>query len=514
MAQAGDVDDILFQVPEELLCPITHAVFRNPVITSVGTVYEERAILQHLQRTTTDPLSNQKIDNAKLTPVFVLRSKAKQYATSTATKCLDLVLDPQCDDPAKYLRRACEVCDEAEVLDTVPQLPPNIVDFAQQHRGAMHDVFLLINFATALAVSGNTTDALALFANLIRLEPTRPVQTAVIKRCLTHCWAPPVAPAVPAAAQRVDSRGSSGGESAAAAAAAVAVAAAAAAAAAPAAPPQRCSVPAVLRFIRTQAGLRAADFVAILEDLGVPRKDLISICQGLLSSAHSDSESASCSHTATTNTPPPDRQPSGSGLSHGAADTPAQPGVHAAPGSTSIVGSRSASRDLGAKGRPTSGSEHTAAVGDEQVVSRSMPAAPASRAAQLRSPIRSWGGAATAGHAAEPAGTMAELRGACARLEEAMGVVPKLLALVEEDVRAEAAEKFAALEREIGLAAHDDADADSSAAAARGGGADADARRQGPRPWAVGAVVGGVLLPGVLGRLGMAAPMAAMLLKR
>lgn len=104
------------QVPEELVCPITHAVFRNPVITAVGTVYEERAIRQHLQHNQTDPLTNQKIEDAKLTPVFVLRSKAKQYATSTAARCLDRVLDPECHDPATYLRRACDVCEEAGAL--------------------------------------------------------------------------------------------------------------------------------------------------------------------------------------------------------------------------------------------------------------------------------------------------------------------------------------------------------------------------------------------------------------
>jgi U-box domain len=66
------------QAPEDLRCPITHSVFRSPVVTSVGTVYEEAAINKHLESSATDPLSNQHIEDKRLIPVFVLRSRAKQ----------------------------------------------------------------------------------------------------------------------------------------------------------------------------------------------------------------------------------------------------------------------------------------------------------------------------------------------------------------------------------------------------------------------------------------------------
>jgi hypothetical protein len=101
------------QVPDELVCPITHTIFRSPVVTSVGTVYEEEAIAKHLRTSSKDPLTNQTIKDKKLTPVFLLRSRAEQFARSTAAACVAKVLTPDAEDPAKYLRRACELCDEA-----------------------------------------------------------------------------------------------------------------------------------------------------------------------------------------------------------------------------------------------------------------------------------------------------------------------------------------------------------------------------------------------------------------
>ena len=107
------------QAPDDLLCPITHAVFRSPVVTSVGTVYEEHAILQHLESSSMDPLTNQRIEDERLIPVYLLRSRAKQYAVDTARACIDVVLSTDCEDPAKYLRRACDLCDEAGAQLTV-----------------------------------------------------------------------------------------------------------------------------------------------------------------------------------------------------------------------------------------------------------------------------------------------------------------------------------------------------------------------------------------------------------
>ena len=382
----------------------------------------------------------------------------------------------------------------------------------------MHDVFLLINFATALAVTGDTSHALALFANLLRLEPTRPVQTAVIKRCLIHCW-----PAAPAAVHHTDSLGSGNSE------------AAAAAAAAPQPPPQlRCDVPAVLRFIRVQAGLRAADFVAILEELGVPRKDLITICQGLLHSTQGMHAATSPSYLSTP--PPASPEPPRSGSSVGAIspESSVQPHSSGPPGAggllpsslrsatTPAMGSRTASRDVGgirkglataaAPARSSSGGERVALTRDERGSLRSASGVSSSSAAQAQLRGGHMRGDATAGGAGDPEETVAELRMLCAGLQEAMGVVPKLLALVEEEVRAEAGDKFAALEREIGLVTQEDGE--SSVVAPAGGNGDSEPRRRTGPVWAMTAVAGGVLIPGFFGRLALAAPLIALLVKR
>jgi hypothetical protein len=77
------------QAPDDLICPILHSLMRNPVITEVGTMYEEEAIRTHLTRSNKDPLSNQTISN-DLRPVYLIRSKAKEYATSTARRCIEI----------------------------------------------------------------------------------------------------------------------------------------------------------------------------------------------------------------------------------------------------------------------------------------------------------------------------------------------------------------------------------------------------------------------------------------
>jgi hypothetical protein len=112
--EANETHFARLQAPNDLLCPIMHSVMRNPVCTTVGNVYEEEAIRAHLKRSNKDPLSNQEISD-DLRPVFVLRSKAKEYATTTALRCIERVLDPACQAPAKYLRRACDVTEEAGV---------------------------------------------------------------------------------------------------------------------------------------------------------------------------------------------------------------------------------------------------------------------------------------------------------------------------------------------------------------------------------------------------------------
>ena len=262
------------------MCPITHSVFQSPVITVAGTVYEEEAIKEHLHHTATDPLTNAPLTDARLTPVFLLRRRAKEYATFTANTCIDRALQAGCRTPAQYLRRACDLCDEAgapllrmqpvdvlpvdvlvvarsakqsrpyaDVLDAVPLLSAAVLAFARQHRGAVHDVFVLMHFGTSLAEAGHVDSALAVFATILHLERERGVQIAVVKRCLSMCWTE--------RGERAPREALEPGQ-------------------------PRWNTAAVARFIATQDGLPVADFVRSLGKLGVPTETLRELCMELL----------------------------------------------------------------------------------------------------------------------------------------------------------------------------------------------------------------------------------------
>jgi hypothetical protein len=184
------------------------------------------------------------------------------------------------------------------VVDGVPELPLKVVLFALQHRGPVHDVFMLLQFATLLATSGSIEKALVLFSTLLRLESERPVQIAIIKRCLLYCWA---RPNHGSGQSSPDQRGSLS-ESCGVFASSVLVSTVD--------PDGEVSLPdgsnvpgkkatialsdgclhslywdvdAVARFVLEQQGLSPATFLHILRGLGVPRSELLNLCSMLLS---------------------------------------------------------------------------------------------------------------------------------------------------------------------------------------------------------------------------------------
>ena len=180
----------------------------------------------------------------------------------------------------------------------MPELPAKVVVFALQHRGAVHDVFVLLHFATCLATSGHRDPALVLFSTLLRLERERPVQIAIVKRCLLHCWCvrgaggafdPPgeaLAPLEAGALSIKRARGS--GEHADAA-----EAAARGAAGATTGRGAYWDVTAVADFVAAQQGLPPAEFLQILRGLCVPGPQLVRLCAALLRCA-SDSRGGGC----------------------------------------------------------------------------------------------------------------------------------------------------------------------------------------------------------------------------
>jgi hypothetical protein len=140
-------EDALFKTPHDLICPITHEVFRDPVINAAGQVcraaslllkraaagtavarhcavvavrrrgcaegrartlpaqvYERAAIERHLSRgkgAAIDPLSRQPLPSPELTPVYILRSRAAEFREHTAQRNLERACQPGCVDPVR-----------------------------------------------------------------------------------------------------------------------------------------------------------------------------------------------------------------------------------------------------------------------------------------------------------------------------------------------------------------------------------------------------------------------------
>ena len=77
--QALDAD--LDAEPEELMCPITRTVFRDPVmVVESGHTYERSAILEHFRRNgAKDPLTNCALSSAKVMTNWAMRNVVQAW---------------------------------------------------------------------------------------------------------------------------------------------------------------------------------------------------------------------------------------------------------------------------------------------------------------------------------------------------------------------------------------------------------------------------------------------------
>ncbi|CAF4923544.1 unnamed protein product [Rotaria sp. Silwood1] len=78
------------EVPKELQCPITGALFRDPVVASDGHTYEREAIIRWLQRERISPITREPMSIDKLNPNRILDADIKKTEKvpfiKTATK--------------------------------------------------------------------------------------------------------------------------------------------------------------------------------------------------------------------------------------------------------------------------------------------------------------------------------------------------------------------------------------------------------------------------------------------
>jgi hypothetical protein len=433
---------------------------------------------------------------------------------------------PPSHDP--HLNTAVFTC--ADVLSSVPNLSPKIVAFALQHRSSIHDIFLLIQFATDLASSGDKVGALSLFGNLLRLWTGKLDQTAVLKRCLNFCWLEspegdplPTNPSrvgggsnvtpnyQPTQAETLGAAGDSNPDHVQhSAAGSRQQSGAFDSAALPAKPVY--NVPAILEFMQHQRGLRASQFVAILTNLGVSRKQLIQVCKGVLLRHASDSDAVlqgeSNAHATPSGmhaplaTPPPANQISSS---HGESQT----------GDLAVDGPKDHSR-------PSS-------VAGSTVFNRSQPPRTpiySNLSSQQGGSRHSFTGVASRG--SQSAGglmhqsslTQGPFLGdaqeqQCAQVAEALAIVPQLVEMIEEELKEDCAAQVAVVEKAFSVAVGLDLIGDDDGPLARdardlepadidvlqGRAAVAARRKRTERTVAVVSTLGAVLIPGGIGRL-------------
>ena len=65
--------------PSALLCPITHEIMTDPVVTADGQSYERYAIEQWLRHSTLSPLTNEPLTHLALTPNMALRRLIREW---------------------------------------------------------------------------------------------------------------------------------------------------------------------------------------------------------------------------------------------------------------------------------------------------------------------------------------------------------------------------------------------------------------------------------------------------
>lgn len=179
------LDEALFVNPLDLICPITHDLFKDPVINSVGQVYEREAISNHLQRKPTDPITMMVLPTKSLTPVYPMKSRAMEFRERTARLCLERACSMKCGEPLRYLRRAAELTHNVKL--NVPGLSKEFERFLLTHPGDQYNNIALKYFADELKKAGYTDQAANVYYRLLQYGDDKAEQAESLRQCLS-CW--------------------------------------------------------------------------------------------------------------------------------------------------------------------------------------------------------------------------------------------------------------------------------------------------------------------------------------
>ena len=99
----GDDDE----EPADYLCPITHELMTDPVVTADGQSYERYAIEQWLRHSTLSPLTNEPLTHLNLTPNMALRRLIREWIAQRDANAADKALGNRSQN--EHSRRAAAV---------------------------------------------------------------------------------------------------------------------------------------------------------------------------------------------------------------------------------------------------------------------------------------------------------------------------------------------------------------------------------------------------------------------
>jgi len=110
-------EDYLFNPPKDLICPITLTLFVEPVVNSVGQIYEKDAFLQYVENSLDfiDPLTKQKFEPEVQLAIHGIKGRALEYREQVTRRCVELASLKDCVKPLEYLRRAAELAAEVDL---------------------------------------------------------------------------------------------------------------------------------------------------------------------------------------------------------------------------------------------------------------------------------------------------------------------------------------------------------------------------------------------------------------
>ncbi|GLI61303.1 hypothetical protein VaNZ11_003657, partial [Volvox africanus] len=197
LVEGKDSDAYLFDTPADLLCPITHELFYEPVINAAGQVYERAALEKALAHRLVDPISNVPLETTVLTTVWPMKSKAAAYRERAVRGCVEKLCKPTCRSPIRYLRRAAELSagmvssvDASGALLGLPGLTPDVIEYLLTHPSSIYDFQALSRYASSLASGGYRDLAAGVYTKLLHVGGDSQQQVEALKGLL-GCWGSP-----------------------------------------------------------------------------------------------------------------------------------------------------------------------------------------------------------------------------------------------------------------------------------------------------------------------------------